>query len=288
MESIELAAYAKINLGLDVVRRLENGYHEVKMVMQTIGLHDTLRLEKTKEGIALFVDSSEAPADENNLAYKAARLLKEHCGVAEGISIHLQKRIPVAAGMAGGSTDAAAVLKGMNRLFSLGLSEEELCGIGVRLGADVPYCIMGGTALAEGIGEKLTVLPDAPDSVVLVAKPPVSVSTKYVYETLRLSEIEKHPDIDGMVRAVRKGSLAGIVSRMENVLESVTEKEYSVITGIKHFMEENGAKKALMSGSGPTVFGIYEDRADAEKAAEKLLVRESCVQAAVTAFQRKE
>ena len=142
MESIELAAYAKINLGLDVVRRLENGYHEVKMVMQTIGLHDTLRLEKTKEGIALFVDSSEAPADENNLAYKAARLLKEHCGVAEGISIHLQKRIPVAAGMAGGSTDAAAVLKGMNRLFSLGLSEEELCGIGVRLGADVPYCIM--------------------------------------------------------------------------------------------------------------------------------------------------
>ncbi len=288
MESIELAAYAKINLGLDVVRRLENGYHEVKMVMQTIGLHDTLRLEKTKEGIALFVDSSEAPADENNLAYKAARLLKEHCGVAEGISIHLQKRIPVAAGMAGGSTDAAAVLKGMNRLFSLGLSEEELCGIGVRLGADVPYCIMGGTALAEGIGEKLTVLPDAPDSVVLVAKPPVSVSTKYVYETLRLSEIEKHPDIDGMVRAVREGSLAGIVSRMENVLESVTEKEYSVITGIKHFMEENGAKKALMSGSGPTVFGIYEDRADAEKAAEKLLVRESCVQAAVTAFQRKE
>ena len=266
MESIELAAYAKINLGLDVVRRLENGYHEVKMVMQTIGLHDTLRLEKTKEGIALFVDSSEAPADENNLAYKAARLLKEHCGVTEGISIHLQKRIPVAAGMAGGSTDAAAVLKGMNRLFSLGLSEEELCGIGVRLGADVPYCIMGGTALAEGIGEKLTVLPDAPDSVVLVAKPPVSVSTKYVYETLRLSEIEKHPDIDGMVRAVRKGSLAGIVSRMENVLESVTEKEYSVITGIKHFMEENGAKKALMSGSGPTVFGLFSDRSAAERA----------------------
>lgn len=288
MESIELAAYAKINLGLDVVRRLENGYHEVKMVMQTIGLHDTLRLEKTKEGIALFVDSSEAPADENNLAYQAARLLKEHCGVAEGISIHLQKRIPVAAGMAGGSTDAAAVLNGMNRLFSLGLSEEELCGIGVRLGADVPYCIMGGTALAEGIGEKLTVLPDAPDSVVLVAKPPISVSTKYVYETLRLSEIEKHPDIDGMVSAVREGSLAGIVSRMENVLESVTEKEHSVITRIKHFMEENGAKKALMSGSGPTVFGIYEDRAVAEKAAEKLLVRESCVQAAVTAFQRKE
>lgn len=288
MESIELAAYAKINLGLDVVRRLENGYHEVKMVMQTIGLHDTLRMEKTKEGIALFVDSSEAPADENNLAYKAARLLKEHCGAAEGISIHLQKRIPVAAGMAGGSTDAAAVLKGMNRLLSLGLSEEELCGIGVHLGADVPYCIVGGTALAEGIGEKLTVLPDAPDSVVLVAKPPISVSTKYVYETLRLSEIKKHPDIDGMVSAVREGSLVGIVSRMENVLESVTEKQYPVITRIKHFMEENGARKALMSGSGPTVFGIYEDRSVAEKAAEKLLVREPCAQTAITAFRRKE
>lgn len=288
MESIELAAYAKINLGLDVVRRLENGYHEVKMVMQTVGLYDTLRLEKAKEGISLFMDSSEAPADENNLAYKAARLLKEHCGVAEGIAIHLQKRIPVAAGMAGGSTDAAAVLKGMNRLFSLGLSEEELCGIGVRLGADVPYCIMGGTALAEGIGEKLTALPDAPDSVVLVAKPPVSVSTKYVYENLRLSEIEAHPDIDGMVRAVKEGSLAGIVSRMENVLESVTEKTYPIITRIKHFMEENGARKALMSGSGPTVFGIYENRADAEKAAKKLLFREPDAQIAITAFQRKE
>ena len=288
MESIELAAYAKINLGLDVVRRLENGYHEVKMVMQTIGLHDTLRLEKTKEGIALFADSSEAPADENNLAYKAAHLLKEHCGVTEGLAIHLQKRIPVAAGMAGGSTDAAAVLKGMNRLFSLGLSEEELCSIGVRLGADVPYCIMGGTALAEGIGEKLTALPDAPDSIVLVAKPPVSVSTRYVYEALKLSEIEKHPDIDGMVNAVREGSLAGIVARMENVLESVTEKEYSVITRIQHFMEENGAKKALMSGSGPTVFGIYENRGAAEKAAEKLLVKEPCAQTAITAFQRKE
>lgn len=287
MEFIKLAAYAKINLGLDVVRRLENGYHEVKMVMQAIGLHDTLRLEKAKEGIVLFTDSAEVPNDESNLAYKAARLLKERCGVTEGIAIHLQKRIPVAAGMAGGSTDAAAVLKGMNRLFSLGLSERELCDMGVRLGADVPYCIMGGTALAEGIGEKLTALPDAPDCHVLVAKPPVGVSTKYVYENLKLCGI-RHPDIDGMVSAVREGSLAGIVSRMENVLESVTEKEYPIIAGLKRLMEKNGARKALMSGSGPTVFGIYDDREEAEKAAKELSGMEAGVQTAVTVFQRKE
>lgn len=288
MESIKLEAYAKVNLGLDVVRRLENGYHEVKMVMQSVGLHDTLRLEKTKEGIALFTDSAEAPGDESNLAYKAARMMKECYGIADGVAIHLQKRIPVAAGMAGGSTDAAAVLKGMNALFSLGLSERELCDAGVRLGADVPYCIIGGTALAEGIGEKLTVLPDAPDCPVLVAKPPVSVSTKYVYENLRLSEPAHHPDIDGMVKAVREGSLSGILSRMENVLESVTEREYPVITKIKRLMEENGAEKALMSGSGPTVFGIYHSRAEAEHAAEKLLEAEPAMQVFVTVFQRKE
>ena len=288
MESIMMEAYAKVNLGLDVVRRLENGYHEVRMVMQTVGLHDTLRLEKTKEGIALFTDSSEAPGDEHNLAYKAARIMKERYDIAGGIAIHLQKRIPVAAGMAGGSTDAAAVLKGMNALFALGLSEQELCDVGVRLGADVPYCIIGGTALAEGIGEKLTVLPEAPDCCVLTAKPPISVSTKYVYENLRLSEIERHPDIDGMVSAVRAHNLSGILSRMENVLEHVTEKKYPVITRIKCIMEENGAKKALMSGSGPTVFGIYGSSKEAEKAAEKLSEAAPDAQVFVTAFQRKE
>lgn len=288
MESIKLEAYAKINLGLDVVRRLENGYHEVRMVMQTIGLHDTLLLEKTREGIALFTDSSEAPNDENNLAYKAARLMKERCKIAGGVAVHLQKRIPVSAGMAGGSTDAAAVLRGMNDLFSLELSEQELCGMGVLLGADVPYCIMGGTALAEGIGEKLTALPDAPDCIVLTAKPPIGVSTKYVYQNLQLAQIERHPDIDGMVDAVRAHSLSGILSRMENVLENVTEKKYPVITRIKSLMEENGAKKALMSGSGPTVFGIYENREKAQKAAERLSSAEPEAQVLVTAFQRKE
>lgn len=288
MEFIRLEAYAKVNLGLDVVKRLENGYHEVRMVMQTVGIHDTLRLEKTKEGIALFTDSSEMPYDENNLAYKAAHVMKERYGIADGVAIHLQKRIPVAAGMAGGSTDAAAVLKGMNILFSLGLSRQELCDVGVRLGADVPYCIIGGTALAEGIGEKLTVLPDVPDCYILTAKPPFSVSTKYVYDNLRLTEIEHHPDIDGMVDAIRERSLSGIVSRMENVLESVTEKKYPVITRIKSLMKEDGAEKALMSGSGPTVFGIYGSREDAEKAAENLSEAEPDTQVFVTAFQRKE
>lgn len=288
MESIKLEAYAKVNLGLDVVRRLENGYHEVRMVMQTIGLHDSLRLEKAKEGISLFTDSSEAPGDESNLAYKAAQLMKERYGITEGIVIHLQKRIPVAAGMAGGSTDAAAVLRGMNTLFSLGLSEQELCEAGVNLGADVPYCIIGGTALAEGIGEKLTVLPDVPDTWVLVAKPPIGVSTKYVYENLRLAEIERHPDIDGMVGAVREHSLSGIIFRMENILEQVTEKKYPVITRIKSLMEENGAQKALMSGSGPTVFGIYGSREKAEEAAERLSKAEPDAQVFVTVFQRKE
>lgn len=269
MDRLKIDANAKVNLGLDVVRRLENGYHEVRMVMQTVGIHDTLTLEKREQGILLTTDHGELPGDENNLIYKAARLLTESCGLKEGVAIHLEKRIPIAAGMAGGSTDAAATLKGMNELFGLGLSEEKLKELGVKLGADVPYCIMGGTALAEGIGEKLTKLPDAPDCFLLVAKPDIAVSTKYVYEHLDLPGISRHPDIDGMVAAIRAGSLEGILKRMDNVLQNVTEKKYPVITALKQFMEENGARKALMSGSGPTVFGVYdkEDRALAAKKA---------------------
>lgn len=284
MQKLEMEAYAKINLGLDVVRRLENGYHEVRMVMQTVGIYDTLFLEKKAEGIELFSDCAEAPADSRNLAYRAAALFLEATGVSGGIGLKLVKRIPVTAGMAGGSTDAAAVLKGMNLLFATGLSEEELCGLGVKLGADVPYCIMGGTALAEGIGEKLTRLPSAPPAVLLVAKPNISVSTRYVYEQLRLDEKTIHPDIDGMVRAVEQGSLSGITDRMGNVLESVTEKEYPVIAELKALMEQHGAVKALMSGSGPTVFGIYEEDCAAQKAAELLRTRKLAEQIFVTAF----
>lgn len=284
MQKLELEAYAKINLGLDVVRRLANGYHEVRMVMQTVGISDTLFLEKKKEGITLTSDSGEAPADTDNLAYRAAALFFQETGVSGGVAICLHKRIPVAAGMAGGSTDAAAVLKGLDTLYGAGLSEEALCAMGKRLGADVPYCIMGGTALAEGIGEKLTKLPPAPPAVLLVAKPELSVSTREVYEKLCLDEKICHPDIDGMVDAVRQGSLSGITDRMGNVLESVTQREYPVIGELKTFMEQHGAVRALMSGSGPSVFGIYEEASAAQEAAALLQTKQLAKQIFVTAF----
>ncbi|HKM33765.1 MAG TPA: 4-(cytidine 5'-diphospho)-2-C-methyl-D-erythritol kinase [Lachnospiraceae bacterium] len=270
MDIVEIKAYAKVNLALDVVRRLENGYHEVKMIMQSVGIYDTISLQKTEQGIWLTSDSKEVPLNENNLIYKAARLMQETYGIKQGVAIHLVKRIPVSAGMAGGSTDAAAVLRGMNELFHLKQPKEKLMAQGAKLGADVPYCVLGGTALACGIGEQLTALPNMPDCFILVAKPDLSVSTRYVYENLNLAGLRSHPDMEGMVTAIQEGSLHGIIDRMSNVLESVTEKEYSVITRIKQFMKENGALMALMSGSGPTVFGIYDSEGEAQLAKEKL------------------
>ncbi len=263
MDKFTLKAYAKINLGLDVVRRLPNGYHEVKMVMQTVGLYDELTFAKKDSGILVTVEAEDlpagaVPADENNLIYKAAKQLMDKYNVTEGIHIHLKKNIPVAAGMAGGSTDAAAAYRGVNLMFDLGATEEEICEMAVKVGADVPYCVKGGTALSEGIGEVLTILPDAPDCYVLVAKPDIFVSTKYVYENLHADSLQHHPDIDGMVSAIKEGNLNGVIDRMENVLETVTEKTYPIIGEIKAFMEEQGARRAMMSGSGPTVFGIYE------------------------------
>jgi len=277
-----MKAYAKINLGLDVVRRLENGYHEVKMVMQMVGIYDVLTFEKAPEGIVITTDSGELPTDENNLIYKAARLMRDHYGITEGVRIHLQKNIPIAAGMAGGSTDAAATLKGLNELFELGASKQELQEIGVKIGADVPYCVLGGTALAEGIGEKLTPLSPAPECVLLVAKPDINVSTKFVYEHLDAAGVEKHPDIDGMVEAIAQGSLQGIVERMENVLETVTIPAHPIIATIKSRMKELGAVNSLMSGSGPTVFGVFTDRETAERAYEQIKAEELAKQIFVT------
>jgi len=270
MDTFTLKAYAKINLGLDVVRRLPNGYHEVKMVMQTVGIYDELTFEKIPEGIEVTVEAEglpagAVPADENNLVYKAAKQLMDKYSVAEGIHIHLKKNIPVAAGMAGGSTDAAATYRGVNRMFNLGASEEEICEMAVKVGADVPYCVKGGTALSEGIGEILTMLPDAPACHVLVAKPDIAVSTKFVYENLHADKLQYHPDIDGMVEAIGAGSLDGVTERMANVLETVTIKAYPVIAQIKELMEAHGAKRALMSGSGPTVFGIYDQEEQARE-----------------------
>lgn len=269
-DSLTRKAYAKINLGLDVVRRLENGYHEVRMIMQTVGICDVLTFRVAESGVQITTDSGELPVNEDNLIYKAARLLMDTCGVRAGVEIHLEKHIPIAAGMAGGSSDAAATLQGLNELFALGMSSEQLRQLGVRIGADVPYCIMGGTALAEGIGEILTPLPPAPKCSLLIARPDIQVSTRYVYEHLDAGEMWTHPDIDGIQSAVRDGDLAGIASRLGNVLESVTVEKYPVIDRIKQEMLLSGAMGSLMSGSGPTVFGIYGSREQAQAARARL------------------
>ena len=259
-------AYAKINLGLDVLRRRQDGYHEVKMIMQTISLYDTLTFWEAETGIAVFTDREDLPGDEHNLVYRAAKLLMDTYGIKSGVKIELHKKIPMAAGLAGGSTDAAAVFHGMNELYGLGMTEDEMCRLAVTIGADVPYCIQGGTALSEGIGEVLTKLPDAPDCFLLIAKPDIDVSTKYVYENLHANALAYHPDIDGMRTAIERGTLSGITERMENVLETVTVEKYPIIREIKDFMMENGAMNALMSGSGPTVFGVFDTKEKADAA----------------------
>lgn len=271
MNQIELKALAKINLGLDVLGRRENGYHDVRMVMQTIYLYDDVRIEKTQsEEITVISNLNFLPSGEGNIAYKAAKLLKDEFKISGGIRITLNKHIPVAAGLAGGSSDAAAVLYGMNRIFRLGLSRQELMNRGVKLGADVPYCIMRGTVLAEGIGEELSVLPAMPKCTVLIAKPPVSVSTKTVYEALDSGKIEKHPDIDGIINGLKNHDLRQIAGAMGNVLEDVTIPMHPVIETIKNEMKACGALNAMMSGSGPTVFGLFENRADAREAQRRI------------------
>ncbi len=288
MEKMSINAMAKINLGLDVLRRRENGYHDVKMIMQTVNIYDTLDFVKVQEPkIIVKTDSMELPTDENNLIYKAAKLLFDKCGVTEGVEITLTKRIPIAAGMAGGSTDAAAALVGINTLFGLNLTMDELKEIGVKIGADVPYCIEGGTALSEGIGEILTKLPDAPDCFVVVAKPEISVSTKYVYENLHANELEYHPDIDGMIEAIRQKDLDGVCARMENVLETVTETKYPVISELKKLLKDAGAENSLMSGSGPTVFAIFKDEETAGKALETVRNSGLAKQSFVTVFAKE-
>lgn len=274
MKKIELKALGKINLGLDVIGRRENGYHDVRMVMQTIYLYDNVTMIRTEEpGIQIESNLFFLPKDENNIAWKAAALLMEEFDIKEGVKIILDKHIPVAAGMAGGSTNAASVLYGMNRMFHLGLTTKELMERGVKLGADVPYCIMRGTVLAEGIGEQLTPLPPMPKCQILIAKPPISVSTKLVYEKLDSKEITTHPDIDGILEGLANQDLRRIASSMGNVLEKVTEEEYPVIREIKELMTANGALGAMMSGSGPTVFGIFKDRRTAKKAYEAVKVQ---------------
>lgn len=270
-DTMQLRALAKINLGLDVLGRREDGYHDVRMIMQTVFWYDTVELEKTEEeGIFLTTNLFYLPNDQNNLAYRAAKLLMDEFDIKGGIRITLTKRIPVSAGLAGGSSNAAAVLVGMNIMYGLRLSYQELMARGVTLGADVPYCILRGTVLAEGIGEKLSPLPSFPRSYIVLAKPSVSVSTKKVYEQLDSLDAIEHPDIDAILSGLKQQDLHLIAKNMGNVLEQVTVPLCPVIGKIKEQMKKEGALNAMMSGSGPTVFGIFEKKADAWRAKEAL------------------
>lgn len=295
---LEVKAYAKVNLSLDIVGRREDGYHLVRMVMQSLDIADILTFEKLdKPEIMVLLDNpsvgsdgdsplGKVPLDENNLIYKAARLLFDRYiwkrNEKAGVQITLTKNIPIAAGMAGGSSDAAATFRGINELFELGLMDKELMEMGVTLGADIPYCIMGGTALSEGIGEELTRLPDIPECVFLVVKPRISVSTAEAYggyDSLVESKTGQkvciiHPDVDGQVDALYAGNLKGVTDKFLNVLEYVTAEKHPIIGDIEKIMLDFGALNAMMSGSGPTVFGVFEDVEKAEEAKKELEQRD--------------
>lgn len=271
MDSIKIKARGKINLGLDVLGKREDGYHEVRMVMQTVGLYDSIEIWRIpEEQIDIRTNLKYLPVDKNNLAFRAVQLLKDVTGFRGGVVIDLHKFIPVSAGMAGGSTDAAAVMVGVNKLFGLGLTQSNLMALGLQLGADVPYCLLRGTALAEGIGEQLTQLPPAPYMNILLAKPRVSVSTRMVYEALDSTPIPLHPDIDATIWAIQQGDVYGLAQSMGNVLEDVTIPMYPIIAKLKSEMMDTGAIGTMMSGSGPTVFGIYPDAGSCARARDAL------------------
>lgn len=271
---LTLSANAKINLTLDILGTREDGYHEVAMIMQEISLHDTLSMGKINQGISLTIviegQQGTLPADESNLCWKAAALVQKEYNLQEGVEIHLTKRIPMAAGLAGGSADAAAVLKGMNHLFRLGMTEARLCELGARLGSDIPFCIMGGTMLATGRGEILTRLPSFPRLSVVLAKPPVGVSTAWAYKTYDAGYDGPHPDNEAMLEAIHGGDAHKAAGLLCNVLEGVTETEHPVIADYKRFMMEHGAMASMMSGSGPTVFGLVREKQQAWHLADTL------------------
>ena len=271
IEKLELKAYGKINLGLDVIRKRADGYHDLDMIMQMVDVYDDVILTKMEgEDIVVRTDAAVLSNGTDNLAYMAAKMLMEEFEITQGVEIKIRKRIPIAGGMAGGSSDCATTLIGINQMFDLGLSQKELMERGVKLGADVPYCILGGTAIARGIGEILTPLPAPPKCHVIIAKPPVSVSTAFVYGNIQPDRIEKRPDIEGMVDAIKKQDLYKLSEQLYNVMEDITVPEYPIIQEIKAVMLDNGALNSIMSGSGPTVFGLYDDKNKAEQTVEQL------------------
>lgn len=288
MDKIELKAYGKINIGLDVIRKREDGYHDLDMIMQTVGVYDDVIISR-EDGtqtyeIEVSTDADILPNDKGNLAFMAAKVLMEAYDIKSKVKIHINKRIPIAGGMAGGSADCAAVLRGVNQLFQLGLTDEQLQEYGVKLGADVPYCIVGGTKRAQGIGEILTDLPTPPKCYVIIAKPDAFVSTKFVYSHIRPAQIENHPDIDGIIESIKAGDLYGMCEKIANVMEDVTIPEYPIIQKVKDILKSNGAVNALMSGSGPTVFGIYDDEEKAKKSMDVLSGKEFVSQLYLTKF----
>lgn len=260
MDYININAYAKINIGLDVLRKRLDGYHDVSMIMQTIDLYDQININKNDEyTINIKSNLSFLPNDSRNIVFKATELFFKELGINSGVDIKIKKSIPVSAGLAGGSADAAATLLALNNLYSCNLSNSDLMELGVRIGADVPYCILKGTALSEGIGEKLTQLKPFPDCYLVVVKPPISVSTKYVYDNLVLNDNTIHPDINALIAAINNGDLYTIANHMDNILENVTIKKYPIIQQIKDKLLRQNAVTSIMSGSGPSVYGIFDD-----------------------------
>ena len=273
MAILEVPAHAKINLSLDVLNKREDGFHELRMIMQTVELHDTVRIETTDDdGITLECDIKWVPRDGRNTAWKAAQLLMDYCGIRGGIKIVIEKRIPIAAGLAGGSSDAPAVLRGLNKLFSTGLDNNELRALGRQVGADVPYCIEGGTELAEGIGERLTPLPDCSGIDIVLIKPRISVSTAWVYGNLKAAEIMQgdRPDTELIMKSLAANDIPMVAAHMKNVLELVTIPRYGIVQEAKDLLLRTGALGSMMSGSGPTVFGIFSDPNTATKACDVL------------------
>ena len=268
---MKIKAYAKINISLDIVgKRESDGYHLLKMIMQNIDLYDEISIEKQKKDITISCNKSYVPTDSRNLAYKAASLFKETYNIEDGVHIDIVKNIPVSAGLAGGSTDAAAVLKLMNKIFKVNASHEELMELGLKLGADIPYCINGGTALCEGIGEKITSLPAFKDKILVLVKPSFGVSTKEVYKAFDLDKVRVHPKTENLIEAMEQDNLYYVASNMKNLLENVTLRKHNILIKIKEEMNKYCALGSMMSGSGPSVFAFFDDMLKAQKCYEKM------------------
>ena len=267
---MKIKAYGKVNISLDVVGKREDGYHLLSMIMQNIDLYDEIEVEKQECGIILECNKSYVPVDNRNLAYKAAEIFKERYDIVDGVKINIEKNIPVSAGLAGGSTDAAAVLKVMNELFNVNATEAELMELGLRLGADIPYCIHGGTALCEGIGEIITPIKSFKDKIIVLVKPAFGVSTKEVYKNFNLEKVKQHPKTADIINAIENDNLNFVASNMKNLLENVTLRKHKILIKIKEEMNACGAINSMMSGSGPTVFAFFDDMLKAQKCFEKM------------------